>query len=170
VRRAFCDQEFQKKEKNSAPRSVNPATRRKVLDIKHAIQLRLGCSDLISSPRTGVQAILTKLCVAKSNRLYAVSSYTRQIRRSRTRKLQLSANDRSYGSHTQRPVMRCWLVGSTTICDAQAAPPRICDAQAAPPRECRGERRDEISVQSACNAADTKLLSTARPFKSLLPV
>jgi hypothetical protein len=34
----------------------------------------LGCSDLISSPRTGVEAILTKLCVAKSNQLYAVSS------------------------------------------------------------------------------------------------
>jgi hypothetical protein len=30
---------------------------------------------LISSPRTGVEAILTKLCFAKSNRLYAVSSY-----------------------------------------------------------------------------------------------
>jgi hypothetical protein len=34
---------------------------------------------------------------------------------------------------TQRPGIRCWLVGSTRICDAQAAPPRICDAQAAPP-------------------------------------
>jgi hypothetical protein len=52
----------------------------------------------------------------------------RQIRRSRTRQLQLSMI-----GHTQRPVIRCWLGGSTRICDAQAAPPRICDAQAAPP-------------------------------------
>jgi hypothetical protein len=41
----------------------------------HAIQPRLGCFDLISSPRIGVEAILTKLCVAKSNWLYAVCSY-----------------------------------------------------------------------------------------------
>ena len=67
----------------------------------------------------------------------------RQIRRSRTRQLQLSMI-----GHTQRPVIRCWLGrcwlgrcwlgrcwlgGSTRICDVQAAPPSICDAQAAPP-------------------------------------
>jgi hypothetical protein len=39
------------------------------------MQLRLGCSDLISSLKTGVEAILTKLCVTKSNWIYAVSSY-----------------------------------------------------------------------------------------------
>ena len=27
--------------------------------------------------------------------------------------------------HTQRPVIRCWLVGSTRICDAQVAPPTL---------------------------------------------
>jgi len=67
----------------------------------------------------------------------------RQIRRPRTRQLQLSMI-----GHTQRPVIRCWLGrcwlgrcwlgrcwlgGSTRICDVQAAPPSICDAQAAPP-------------------------------------
>jgi hypothetical protein len=43
----------------------------------HAIQLYLEYSDLISGLRTGVEAILTKLCVAKSNWLYAVPSHTR---------------------------------------------------------------------------------------------
>jgi hypothetical protein len=38
----------------------------------YAIQLHLGCSDLVSGLRTGVEAILTKLCVTKSNWMYAV--------------------------------------------------------------------------------------------------
>jgi hypothetical protein len=38
----------------------------------HAIQRHLGCSDLISGLRTGVEAILTKSCVTKkSNWIYA---------------------------------------------------------------------------------------------------
>jgi hypothetical protein len=36
----------------------------------------LGCSDSISSPRTGVEAILTELGPEPQNRRYAVSSHT----------------------------------------------------------------------------------------------
>jgi hypothetical protein len=40
-----------------------------------AWRIRLGCSDSISSPRTGVEAILTELGPETQNRRYAVSSH-----------------------------------------------------------------------------------------------
>jgi hypothetical protein len=66
---------------NTAQNHQDPLTQHqgeKFWTYDHAIYLRLGCFDLISCLKTGVEAILTKLCVTKSNWIYAVSSYSPQ--------------------------------------------------------------------------------------------